>query len=157
MEITSAQKEQIAAWVGEGLSLSDIQKKITGEMGLSITYMELRFLIDDLEINFPKAAEPAPSEPSASDLKEGDVADANADLLDDDLSGKVSVTRDAVMRPGALVSGQVTFSDGVRAEWQLDQMGRLGLIPAQQGYQPSQEDIQSFQIELQKLLEGAGF
>ena len=46
----------------------------------------------------------------------------------------------------ALASGKVTFSDGNRAEWYLDQAGRLGLVPQQQGYRPPAADVQQFQM-----------
>jgi hypothetical protein len=67
------------------------------------------------------------------------------------------VTVDQIARPGALVSGKVTFSDGNSAEWYLDQMGRLGLSPQQQGYRPSQTDLMTFQTELQNQLAQMGF
>ena len=35
-------------------------------------------------------------------------------------------------------------------------MGRLGLSATQPGYRPSQEDLQSFQEELAKLLQSQG-
>ena len=71
--------------------------------------------------------------------------------------GGVSVKVAAVARPGALVSGNVTFSDGNGAEWHLDQMGRLGLSPKQPGYKPSPADLEAFQIELQEELQKLGF
>ena len=67
------------------------------------------------------------------------------------------MTIDQMARPGALVSGKVTFSDGNSAAWYLDQMGRLGLTPQQPGYRPSQEDLLTFQTELQNQLANAGF
>jgi len=56
-----------------------------------------------------------------------------------------------------LVSGKVTFSDGQNAEWSLDQTGRLALAAAQQGYRPSQADVQAFQRALQSELAKMGF
>jgi len=64
---------------------------------------------------------------------------------------------DQVARPGALVSGQVSFTDGNSAEWYLDQFGRLGLAPKQTGYKPSQQDLMAFQTELQSELAKLGF
>ena len=58
-------------------------------------------------------------------------------------------------RPGTLTSGTVKFSDGQSAQWYLDQMGRFGMVPPVRGYRPSLEDLQEFQMlldrELQKL------
>jgi hypothetical protein len=69
----------------------------------------------------------------------------------------VSVTVDQIARPGALVSGKVTFSDGQKADWSLDQMGRLALAAQQKGYRPSQADVQEFQMALQNELAKMGF
>jgi hypothetical protein len=68
----------------------------------------------------------------------------------------VSVGVDQVTRPGALVSGKVTFSDGQQGEWYLDQTGRLGVAPKQQGYKPSPADVQAFQLALQDELAKMG-
>ena len=65
-------------------------------------------------------------------------------------AGKVSVSVDQLTKPGAIVSGKVTFSDGQTADWYLDQTGRLGVVPKQQGYKPSAADVQEFQTALAK-------
>ncbi|MBL6827592.1 MAG: hypothetical protein ISQ76_03930, partial [Opitutales bacterium] len=44
------QKRQIASWVNEGMGLSDIQKKINDDFGIVMTYMDVRFLVDDLNL-----------------------------------------------------------------------------------------------------------
>jgi hypothetical protein len=64
---------------------------------------------------------------------------------------------DQIARPGTLVSGKVTFSDGQNAEWSLDQTGRLALTAQQKGYRPSQADVQAFQQALQNELAKLGF
>ena len=71
--------------------------------------------------------------------------------------GKVSVTVDQITRPGAIVSGKVTFSDGQIADWYLDQTGRLGVVPKQQGYKPSAADVQDFQLALQQEVAKLGY
>ena len=60
------------------------------------------------------------------------------------------------MRPGALVSGSVVFSDGVTATWMLDQQGRLGIDPSQPGYRPSDADNEAFVQTLQAEIEKRG-
>jgi hypothetical protein len=57
---------------------------------------------------------------------------------------------DQIAKPGAIVSGKVTFSDGQTADWILDQTGRLGVVPKQAGYKPSAADVQDFQLALQQ-------
>ena len=70
----------------------------------------------------------------------------------------VVVDVDAVIRPGSLVSGNVRFSDGVVLGWQLTSTGQLGLIPGDDPeYRPSNEDLQSFQTQLQNVLKDKGF
>ena len=67
------------------------------------------------------------------------------------------MTVDHLARPGALVSGGVTFSDGQTATWDLDETGRLGLTTKQTGYKPTPEDVKAFQVELQGQLQKMGF
>ena len=64
---------------------------------------------------------------------------------------------DELTRPGAVVSGKVTFSDGNTAAWQIDQLGQLGLIPTKAGYRPPAADAQSFQMALEDELSKLGF
>ena len=64
---------------------------------------------------------------------------------------------DQITRPGAIVSGKVTFSDGQTADWYLDQTGRLGVVPKQQGYKPSAADVQQFQLALQQEVAKLGY
>lgn len=63
--------------------------------------------------------------------------------------GKTVVELSKLARPGAIASGTVKFGSGVTAEWIFDQMQRLSLANA--SGQPDQQDIQEFQVELQKL------
>jgi hypothetical protein len=67
-------------------------------------------------------------------------------------TGGISVTVDQLARPGAVVSGEVTFSDGNTAAWYLDETNRLGLVPKQKGYRPSAKEVQQFQMALQEEL-----
>ncbi len=156
-ELTIQQSEAVKAWVNEGATLAEIQTRLSEEFGVTMTYMDVRFLIEDLnlELRDNRSGSAAP-EPDSQVL--GDDAGA---ILDDEPEliggGKVTVDLDRVARAGAVVSGNVTFSDGQKAQWYLDQFGRLGLDPADSEYRPSPEDIQSFQKELQALLQQHGF
>ena len=55
-----------------------------------------------------------------------------------------------------MISGRVTFSDGQKAEWYLDQTGRLGLNASTPGYRPSKQDVMDFQMELERLAQSHG-
>jgi hypothetical protein len=163
MKLDDAQRQKVSQWIEEGLSLSKIQDKLASEFGLKMTYMEVRFLIDDLGVKLKdtpkeKPAELQPGKASGAAPAPGGIATTPAQAAPGDAIGSgVSVTVDQVTRPGSLVSGKVKFSDGKTAEWYLDQMGRLGLVPKEQGYKPSQDDLMDFQAELQNELARLGF
>lgn len=143
MQLSSEQKGQLKLWLDEGMSLTEIYRKVSDEWKLPMTYMELRFLIDDLDLAFPESSIPE---------KEDEMKSSEEAPQEPQLMHGVSVSVDKVIRPGMLANGSVTFSDGVTAVWQLDQMGRIGLIPSQEGYKPSPEDVQEFQIALQDAM-----
>jgi hypothetical protein len=146
MNLDDAQKKKVAGWINEGLTLAEIQKRLESELGLRLTYLEVRFLVDDLKLQ-PKDP-PAPPKPP--------VKPEDALTPAPSASSKVSVTVDQLARPGALVSGKVKFSDGKTADWILDQAGRLGLVPSQKGYKPPATDLEEFQILLQQELQKLG-
>ena len=165
MNLNQAQKQRVTEWIEEGLKLSEIQKKLASELGVQMTYMEVRFLLDDLKLKPKEPPAPVtatPAEKQAGELTAAPLAREPEHLTEPEADAasaatSVSVTVDQVARPGALVSGSVTFSDGKTSAWYLDQMGRLGLAPQQQGYRPSQEDLLAFQTELQNQLAKLGF
>lgn len=164
MNLDEKQRQQVAAWIADGLKLSEIQNRINTEMGLRLTYMEVRFLVDDLKLT-PKDPEPPKPPPAPAPPAESPTAPVNRPpppppaLTPDAAASQtgVSVTVDQIARPGAMVSGKVTFSDGQKAEWYLDQMGRLGVVPVVKGYKPSPADVQEFQLALQDEMARMGF
>ncbi|HEY4300127.1 MAG TPA: hypothetical protein VGM73_04600 [Candidatus Didemnitutus sp.] len=195
MSLTPEQKQTVTSWVAAGDSLSVIQKKLTDQFKVSMTYMDVRFLVDDLglELKNPapkvdvsdvtKAAKSAPAAPARAEAKpekkglmdrlkktvglddeEEDAAMPAEEAFEDEpeeaappVGGTVTVEVDRLIRPGAVVSGSVVFSDGVSAKWALDQTGRLMLDAGKAGYQPSAPDVQAFQRELSRQLQQHGF
>ncbi|MGA2246716.1 MAG: hypothetical protein ABSH48_17125 [Verrucomicrobiota bacterium] len=164
MNLTEEQRQRVTTWIEQGATLSEIQSRLASELGLKLTYMDTRFLVDDLKL-VPKDPErlktpelpPAEKAAPAAGLEAADkVAEAEAPLPPAG-GGKVAVTVDQITRPGAIVSGKVTFSDRQTAEWYLDQTGRLGVVPKQQGYKPSAADVQDFQIALQQEMAKLGY
>ncbi|MEO8426753.1 MAG: hypothetical protein ABI651_06535 [Verrucomicrobiota bacterium] len=169
MNLNDAQKKSVVEWIAQGMKLSEIQRRINSEFGIVMTYIEVRFLVDDLKLT-PKDPEPPKPVAVAGGQSPGDstiggpanmkgepekgMSEANQGVPP---GGGVSVKVATVARPGALVSGSVTFSDGNSAEWHLDQTGRLGLSPKLPGYKPSPADLEAFQIELQEELQKLGF
>ena len=153
MNLSNEQKDQLKLWLDDGMTLTEVYKKVSDEWKLHLTYIELRFLIDDLGLNF---VEPKIAVVANADL-EKNAAQSQQPEEPELVNSNVAVSVDKVVRPGALASGSVTFSDGMKAAWQLDQMGRIGLIPSKDGYKPSQEDIQEFQVALQDAMHKSGF
>jgi hypothetical protein len=144
-QLTPEQKEIVGKWVAEGLGLSDVQKRLKDELNVSLTFMDVRFLVSDLSLQVKT--------PDKKELKEELAADAPLDSLDED-EGSVIVEKDSVIRPGYAASGSVKFSDGKTANWFIDPMGQLGLEPPEPGYQPPSDDIEEFQLQLRNLLQG---
>ncbi|RXK56694.1 hypothetical protein ESB00_12735 [Oleiharenicola lentus] len=192
MNLSPEQKQAVSSWVAAGDNLSVVQKKLSEQFKLSLTYRDVRFLVDDLGLELknatPKAdvsdvtkaqvAKPAPAPAEkkgfVDKLKEkvglgGGTDDAADDLPPEEAIpedegipanapvGSLTLEVDRIMRPGTVVSGTVTFSDGVSGKWGLDQYGRLMLDTGQKGYQPSAADVQTFQRELQMHLQRQGY
>jgi hypothetical protein len=164
MNLDEAQRKKVAEWIAQGLKLAEIQTRLASDLGLTMTYMDVRLLVDDLKL-IPKDPEPPkPLAPGVSALGAG-ARPAAAPLgpaapkpgQSGGGAGRVSVSVDKLARPGALVSGKVTFSDGHTAEWHLDQTGQLGLIPQKPGYRPPAADLEQFQMALDSELSRLGF
>lgn len=154
MNLNEAQQKTVSDWIAAGAKLSEVQSRIASEFKITMTYMEVRFLVDDLKL---RLKDPEPPKPAAAQNPPAlaPAAEAQADSVTP--TGQVSVTVDQIAQPGTLVSGGVTFSDGAQAKWYLDQTGRLGLSAKQQGYKPSAGDIQQFQAALEREMAKLGF
>ena len=57
MSLTPAQKDTVATWIADGANLSVVQKKLRDEFKIAMTYMDVRFLVDDLNLTLK---DPAP-------------------------------------------------------------------------------------------------
>lgn len=190
MKLDEAQMARVREWIDQGMKVAEVQTRLSDEFGLRLTYMEARFLLDDLKLR-PK--DPAPAKRAEGGSAGGAVLGGSAggglgsaaasgpgsgaaagggpvpvgpagggsplrtSPLAGEAGGKVAVDVDQIARPGALVSGRVTFSDGQVAEWQLDQYGRLGLAARTPGYKPAQADLALFQAELEGALARMGY
>ena len=171
MILTPEQKAAVAEWVGAGDSLSTVQKKIADQFKVSLTYMDVRFLVDDLNLQLkdakPKAdaADVGKTPPPPPPEKKGFLDKAKEKLglgespepeEEDAAGGGIRVTVDKVtLIPSAMASGTVTFSDGVTGKWIVDNQGRPGLSEVSKpGYRPSPADAQAFMQELSVALQG---
>jgi hypothetical protein len=143
----------VAELLNEGISLSDIQKRLHSEMGFKITFLELRLLASELEqIDWTKQRIDVEAEAAKKKAKEEKTKSENEKPVALDGDGKTVVELSKLKRPGAVANGAVKFGSGATADWILDQTGRLGL--ENNVGEPNETDIQDFQEELQKLLAG---
>ena len=176
MELTDQQRQTIKGWLAAGASLSDVQKNLKAEFGLTMAYIDVRLLVLEIGAEVqdkpePKPARAEPPKPAAAPQEDDPYADefedeagahdapgeASAPLPEGAAGGSVSLSLDRLVVPGAMVSGDVTFSDGVKARWLIDQYGRFGLEPATPGYRPSPADLQAFQTQLRLELQRHGY
>lgn len=170
--LSTEQRQLVEQWASEGANLNQIQDRLRNECALTLTYMETRLLIMELGVKIqekpreaPPVEKPAPA-PAAVDADEDAGTYAGEDGMADEVlppddapagDNPLSISVDEVPPPGALISGRVTFSDGVTAQWFMDQMGNFGMRGPAPGYQPPPSDIPIFQSELDRILQLRGF
>jgi hypothetical protein len=168
MSLTDEQKKQVATWIESGAKPADVQSRLETEFGLRVTYMEVRFLIDDLKVMPKDLTSPSTQKPEEAHATgapqspdtladEGSGGETPFPEASEALPGKVAVKVDSITRPGAMVSGSATMSDGKKVDWYLDQYGRLGMVPPEPGYRPPQSDLMEFQAALEKELMKQGY
>jgi len=171
MELTDTQKTSVRQWAAEGASLSGIQTRLDTEFSIRISFMEVRLLVLDLELSIREKRAPAPPKPeepqTPADETADHVYDADADDMDDAAfpedsdpdappSGGVQVELSRLVKPGFAVNGDVTFSDGTKAQWGITSRGELSLSAVDPTYRPSPEDVRNFQVKLRALISGQG-
>lgn len=161
MQLTTEQTEIVKKWVEDGAGLSEVQRRINEEFGLPLTYMDTRFLVLDIGASIKDKEPPKPKEtpktmPQQEDklpMPSDDMAEPEPEDFEAIPQASVSVTLDKIVRAGALASGTVTFSNNVVVSWLLDRMGRLAFTKSSDpNYQPTQEELEAFQMELQTRL-----
>ncbi|MFN0126563.1 MAG: hypothetical protein ACKV19_07760 [Verrucomicrobiales bacterium] len=160
MKLSSEQKQQVAEWVAAGATLNEIQDRLKSDMNVVLTFMDTRFLLSDLGLTLRPPPEEEAEAAKHDELVEGSADEwespgSETDALPEEPGAppqQVKVTVDAVTLPGTMVSGKVTFSDGVSGGWYLDQMGQLGLTGIPRSYQPPESDVVAFQRELQRAI-----
>jgi hypothetical protein len=167
-ELSDEQKAKIQLWADEGATLGEIQVRLREDLGMAVTFLDTRILLAELGISLKeevkKTVQPEAEAGAADETAPGAVpgeaeADEGAVPVEGEEPpegapagmGKADVVMDEVTAPGMLATGQVTFSDGEKAKWNFDQMGRLGLDPETEGYRPNEEDVVAFQDELQRI------
>jgi hypothetical protein len=159
-QLSPEQLAQVEIWAADGANLNQVQDRLKTEFGITLTYLDARLLMLDVGVRIKdKPREVAkPAEPAPAAVKEPAELESWEEGLEPPATpgGSIQMSADQIAIPGALISGKVTFSDGVQATWFLDQMGRLGLNGSPQGYQPPPADVPQFQQQLDLMLQKAG-
>ena len=152
--LTPEQISKVSAWVAEGATLSQIQERLSTQLEVPMTYMDVRFLVDDLNLALVEKEEPKQPEEAVAEAAPA-VAAVPAETAQG--AGVVTVEVDTIAQPHAMVSGHVTFSDGEKADWYIDHQGRPGMAARTPGYRPTPQDITDFQTKLDAALRQAGY
>ena len=153
MNLTQEQQDQVRSWAAAGANLSEIQSRLAEEFSITLSYMDTRFLVIDLNAQIKDKN--APTEKKSVEPTEEAKADAlESEPLPPD--GDVSVEISPIARPGFALTGSVVFSDGMKAEWGFTNDGRFSLDPATAGYRPTAEDLRKFQTNLRELCTAQG-
>jgi hypothetical protein len=130
-------KVLIKEMLNQGLSLGEILKDLDKQHGISMTFMELKFLASEIDYDWSVREAPKEEEKEEDDKKEEEA-------------GKTIIELNKLTRPGAVLHGSVKFASGATADWVLDQFGRLGLENSTGEATP--EDMEDFKLELQKTI-----
>lgn len=155
MTLTEEQTAAVRQWVADGASLSEVQQRLRADFGLHPTFFDVRMLVMDLGVQVKDRV----AQVNADDVTKAKLPPKPTDSAEPPpATGAVAVTVDTIQTiPGALVSGSAVFSDGVKARWYFDQMGRFAFEPELPGYHPTPEDSRTFQQTLQRELSTRGY
>ena len=143
-------KKIVAKNLNEGLTLNDIHKILSDEHKIKMTFMELRLLSSEIEDMDWSQFDPKKEEPEEDEVDET----ASAEEVTGEVEGGTQIEMHKVQRPGAMMSGSVIFLSGVKGEWTIDQFGSLDLGLEDETMQPTEEDMEDFQITLRRKLQG---
>ena len=154
-KVSNEQLEMVRRWASYGVDLNGIQKNLAAECGVHMTYMEVRFLLLDhnIEIARPQekpAPEPAPASVAAPAQAPAPAPEAVPAPAAPGAAVKPTVTLDDLQLPGTLISGKCSFPSGTQGSWQIDQMGRFGW--SQLSGTPTAVELQAFELELRAIL-----
>ncbi len=154
MNITPELIDRIRTWAAQGIDLNGIQKNLTEE-GVSIRFMDLRFLLLDHNIEIAEILTPTPAPaPEAAQAPAVDSAPtappAPAAAPASTTAAMVKVSLDELQIPGTMLSGKALFGSGIRGAWSFDATGAFSWNDLSD--RPTETELQAFQHELNLIL-----
>ena len=108
MSLTPEQKQAVASWIAAGDNLSVVQKKLSDQFKVSMTYRDVRFLVDDLNLELKDAApkvdtsdvtKAAAPKPAAPDAGPGRTAPPEKKGFFDKAKEKLGLAKDEPAEP----------------------------------------------------------
>jgi hypothetical protein len=119
MTLSPEQSSAVSSWIATGDSLSAVQRKLRDQYGVSLTFMEVRFLVDDLNLQLkdpaPKVnasdvtqAAPAPSAPPSRSPAAPDAAGSAPELEDEEAYAEEAPPADGAIPPEDELPGGVS-------------------------------------------------
>lgn len=154
-KVNAEQLDAVRLWASQGIDLNGIQKQLAAEFDLHLTYMEVRFLLLDHNIEIARPQEQPTSAPAAEPTPQPEpAAQPSAVPGRDPMTGagsvKPTLSLDDIQIPGTILSGKCEFPSGTKVAWQIDQMGRLDCSQVSGTMTP--EEQQAFVFELRQIL-----
>ncbi|HWA87699.1 MAG TPA: hypothetical protein VG710_15830 [Opitutus sp.] len=98
MTLTQEQQQAVGAWVAAGDNLSVIQRKLAEDFKISMTYRDVRFLVDDLNLSLKDAAPKV----DASDLSKAPASAAPGSQRTPERPREAGSARSAAEKKGFL-------------------------------------------------------
>ena len=118
MSLTPEQKAAVSSWIVAGDNLSAVQKKLRDQFQVSMTYMDVRFLVDDLNLTLKDPAPKADATdvtkakvPAAAPAKPASTAPAPKKAASDDAAAPVDGADEFSDLPADAEAGADTLED----------------------------------------------
>ena len=111
MSLTPEQKTAVSSWVAAGDNLSAVQKKLIEQFKVSLTYRDVRFLVDDLNLELK---DPAPKVDTSDVSKTPPAAGKPAEKksLLDKAKEKLDLGKDTPADADASADADAELADG---------------------------------------------
>ena len=133
-------QETVASLLQKGIDLKEVQKILAKDYDHHLTFMELRLLSADIEVNWEQF------DPKIEKDEEEKKMPAPPQVEE------VEVTKSSVVRPGAMMNGSFVAPSGSSGEWVISSMGQLEVNYNDDTITLTQEETQTFQEKLRELL-----
>ena len=120
MTLTPEQSAAVSTWIAAGDNLSTVQRKLREQFSLSLTFMDVRFLVDDLNLQLKDPAPKAnandvskPLSPSGAAAPQRNAATGDAGGIPEDGEPELGDETGEVVPDDGAVPGDALLEDEV--------------------------------------------